>query len=152
MQDLRDCVLELVKNSIEADSTFIKITVFQRDAKRLVLQVEDNGCGMSDDVCAECQSPFYSTKGKDLGMGLPLIKDFALRTGGDFVVESTEGSGTTVSALFKPYNINMIPIGDIYQTTLSLIRNFSDIDFVLCQKTGNRNITVDSRCCKRQVM
>lgn len=152
MQNLRDCVLELVKNSIEADSTLIEISIFQKDARRLVLEVKDNGCGMTDDQCQNCQSPFYTTKDKICGMGLPLVKEFALRTGGDFVIESEQGKGTTVSVLFKPYDINMIPIGDLYKTTLALIKNFNIIDFVLYQKTGKRNITIDSRCSRPTVV
>lgn len=148
MQDLRDCVLELVKNSIEANSTFIEISIFQKDARRLVLQVEDNGCGMNSELCEICQSPFYSTKDKEIGMGLPLVKELALRTGGDFAVECNNRGGITVSALFKPYDINMIPIGDIYRATLSLIKMYNKIDFVLYQKTGNTNITIDSRYTK----
>lgn len=148
MQDLRDCVLELVKNSIEAESTFIEISVFQKDARRLFLQVEDNGCGMSSELLEICQSPFYSTKGKEVGMGLPLVKELALRTGGDFAVECNNRGGITVSALFKPYDINMIPIGDIYRATLTLIRTYNKVDFVLYQKTGKKNITIDSRYTK----
>ncbi|MEE1282682.1 MAG: hypothetical protein UHK60_10640, partial [Acutalibacteraceae bacterium] len=56
--------------------------------------------------------------------------------------------GITVSVLFKPYDINMIPIGDIYRTTLNLIKAYNNIDFVLYQKTGNKNITIDSRYTK----
>lgn len=148
MQDLCDCVLELVKNSIEAESTFVEISVFQKDARRLVLQVQDNGCGMNSGLLDICQSPFYSTKDKEIGMGLPLVKELALRTGGDFAVECNSRGGITVSALFKPYDINMIPIGDLYRTTLNLIRTYNKIDFVLYQKTGNKNITIDSRYTK----
>ena len=148
MQDLRDCVLELVKNSIEAGSTLIEISVFQKDARRLLLQVEDNGCGIDSQLLEICQTPFYSTKDKEVGMGLPLVKEFALRTGGDFAVECNSRGGVTVSALFKPYDINMVPIGDIYRATVNLIKKYNKIDFVLCQKTGNKNITIDSRYTK----
>lgn len=151
MQDIRDCILELVKNSIEAGSTFIKITVFQKDSRRLIMQVEDNGCGMTAEQCLLCEDPFYSSKNKEIGIGIPLVKELALRTGGDFAVESTLGNGAVVSALFKPYDINMLPIGDLYKATLELIKQHSDIDFVLYQKTGNRNITIDSRCNKPKV-
>lgn len=145
MKSLRDCAIELVKNSIEANSTFIKITVFQKDKRRLVLRVEDNGRGMSEKEVAICQSPFFSTKDKPCGMGIPLVKEYALRTGGDIAVESVKDKGTIVSVLFKPYNINMVPIGDLYKTTFFLIKNFKDIDFVLSQKIESRNITIDSR-------
>lgn len=151
MQSILDCVFELVKNSLEADSTVIKIGVFQKDAKRLILIVEDNGNGLSDEICKLCQSPFFSTKGKAVGMGIPMVKEMALRTGGDFAVESNSSGGVTVSALFKPYNINMIPIGDLYKGTKSLIKTYPNIDFVLTQKTGNRNITIDTRFAKPQV-
>lgn len=148
MQNLRDCVLELVKNSIEANSTFIEIRIFQKDARRLILQIEDDGDGIDSNICELCQSPFYSTKNKEIGMGLPMVKELAMRTGGNFAVECNKNGGITVSALFKPYNINMIPIGDIYRTTVSLIKAYNNIDFVLYQKTGNTNITIDSRYSK----
>ena len=150
MKSLRECAIELIKNSIEADSTFIKISIFQRDKRRLILSVVDNGKGMTEEEILYCSSPFYSTKDKDCGMGIPLVKEYALRTGGDFAIDSIKNNGTTVSALFKPYNINMIPIGDFYSATLFLIRNFPDINFVLCQKTESCHITIDSRYSKQR--
>ena len=151
MQSVLDCIFQLVENALEAKATIIKIGVFQRDAKRLVLIVEDNGNGMSEENCKLSQSPFFSTKDKEVGMGIPMVKEMALRTGGDFAVESNSSGGVTVSALFKPYNINMIPIGDLYKGIKWLIKAYPNIDFVLTQKTGNKNITIDTRFSKPQV-
>ena len=151
MQSILDCIFQLVENALEAQATIIKIGVFQRDAKRLVLIVEDNGNGMSEENCKLSQSPFFSTKDKEVGMGIPMVKEMALRTGGDFAVESNSSGGVTVSALFKPYNINMIPIGDLYKGIKWLIKAYPNIDFVLTQKTGNKNITIDTRFSKPQV-
>ena len=151
MQSILDCIFQLVENALEAKATIIKIGVFQRDAKRLVLIVEDNGNGMSEENCKLSQSPFFSTKDKEVGMGIPMVKEMALRTGGDFAVESNSSGGVTVSALFKPYNINMIPIGDLYKGIKWLIKAYPNIDFVLTQKTGNKNITIDTRFSKPQV-
>ncbi len=151
MQSILDCIFELVKNSLEANSTAVKIGVFQKDAKRLILIVEDNGDGLSEENCRLCQSPFFSTKNKAVGMGIPMVKEMAMRTGGDFAVECNSSGGVTVSALFKPYNINMIPIGDLYKGIKSLIKVYPYVDFILTQKTGNRNITIDTRFTKPQV-
>jgi signal transduction histidine kinase len=65
--------------------------------RQVWLQVEDNGCGMSEEVLGRCLEPFYSTKkgvGRGTGLGLPMVQGLALQSGGGFVIHSRAGRGT----------------------------------------------------------
>lgn len=63
------------------------------------LEVRDTGCGMPDAVMARLFEPFFTTKAPGLGSGLGLatVYGIARQLGGQVVVESTVGVGTSVS-------------------------------------------------------
>ncbi|MDA8432297.1 MAG: hypothetical protein M0Z60_04960, partial [Nitrospiraceae bacterium] len=68
-----------------------------------------------------------------------LLAQSARETGGDISVESEEGTGTTVTAHFRPSHIDMKPLGDIADTLLTLIAGNPDIDFSFSYgKPGSR--------------
>ena len=62
-----------------------------------VLSVIDDGPGMPPDVLARATEPFMTTKpaGLGTGLGLAMVREFADRGGGSFVLESAVGRGTT---------------------------------------------------------
>jgi PAS domain S-box-containing protein len=62
------------------------------------VSVADTGVGMSKDVAAKAVEPFYSTKGvgKGTGLGLSMVHGLALQLGGELVIESEPGQGTTI--------------------------------------------------------
>ena len=64
----------------------------------VVLTVTDTGIGMAPDVVARAAEPFFSTKppGSGSGLGLSMIYGFARQSGGQLVIESEPGVGTTV--------------------------------------------------------
>ncbi len=59
--------------------------------------VQDDGTGMSQDVQARIFEPFFTTKspGSGTGLGLSQVYGFARSAGGQVVVESTPGAGST---------------------------------------------------------
>jgi two-component system, cell cycle sensor histidine kinase and response regulator CckA len=65
----------------------------------LVVEVADDGCGMSDAVLARAFEPLYSTKPADAGSGLGLatVQAFVEGAGGSLHVDSVEGEGTSVT-------------------------------------------------------
>lgn len=60
------------------------------------LWVEDDGPGMTPDQLARVFKPFYTTKPKGLGVGLPLAKRIIERFGGGIHVTSQPGQGARV--------------------------------------------------------
>jgi signal transduction histidine kinase len=60
------------------------------------VQVDDDGCGMAEDVRRRIFEPFYTTKdvGKGTGLGLSLSFSIVQRHGGAIQVRSTPGAGS----------------------------------------------------------
>ena len=69
----------------------------------VLIAVNDNGAGMSEDVRAHAMEPFYTTKdvGEGSGLGLSMVYGFAKQSGGDLDISSEEGLGTTIK-LYLP--------------------------------------------------
>lgn len=67
----------------------------------VVIEVKDNGKGMSKEVLRKASEPFFTTKrlGLGNGLGLAMAKEFAMRSGGNLILESQENFGTNVKLL-----------------------------------------------------
>jgi signal transduction histidine kinase len=68
------------------------------DGDFLVLEVKDDGEGMSPETVANVFEPFFTTKpfGEGTGLGLSQVHGFARQSGGAVDIESVPGRGTCV--------------------------------------------------------
>ncbi len=68
---------------------------------KAILEIQDNGIGMSEDVRRRCFEPFYTTKdvGEGTGLGLTIVNSIAREFGLTIEVESTEGQGSVFRIL-----------------------------------------------------
>ena len=66
------------------------------------LDVEDSGCGMTQEVLDKAFDPFFTTKpeGKGTGLGLTLVQATVKSHGGTVRIKSEVGRGTTVTLAF----------------------------------------------------
>ena len=58
--------------------------------------VEDNGCGMSQEVLERAFDPFFSTKFTGRGLGLPAVRGIVRAYSGKLLLETAVGKGTHV--------------------------------------------------------
>ncbi|MEN8208297.1 MAG: ATP-binding protein [Candidatus Fermentibacteria bacterium] len=99
---LKEALMNLLLNSVDAirEGGKIKIHAFT-DEERFFLEVSDSGTGMSRETVQQCIEPFFSTKGSDgTGMGLAMVHGIVKRHNGELNIESSPGSGTTVTIQF----------------------------------------------------
>ena len=61
----------------------------------VVLEVEDNGPGIPDDLRERIFEVFYSSRGGGTGLGLPIARQIVERHGGTIEIDSEPGQGTT---------------------------------------------------------
>lgn len=105
---------------------------------RLCLCVADNGRGMTAGQAQKAQSPFYTTRpARGIGMGLPLCKASALRTGGAFSLESAPGRGTRVTAVFFRDHIDCPRIGALPETLAMIAGGHPDIAFTVSARVDS---------------
>ncbi|WP_028469458.1 sensor histidine kinase [Neptunomonas japonica] len=97
--ELNQVFLNLVINAKQAtenakDATVIISSRCKNDT--IFIRIQDNGCGMSDDVKKQIFVPFFTTKpvGKGTGMGMAVAYGIIADHQGKIVVQSKEGVGT----------------------------------------------------------
>ena len=88
-------IVNLLKNSIEAmpEGGFIKISKEITQAE-LVIQIEDTGKGIPEEVIDKIFNPLFSTKPTGLGLGLSYVKEVIETHMGNISVESVVDVGT----------------------------------------------------------
>lgn len=64
------------------------------------VRVRDNGPGLSPELLEQAFKPFFSTKGKGTGLGLPLVERGMREHGGFAVMKSSPGQGAVVGLFF----------------------------------------------------
>ena len=95
---IKQALLNLVDNALAATPTDGAVVLMAARAEgAVVLMVQDNGKGMDESTRQRAWTPFYTTKEKGSGLGLPLVRKLARDHGGDAEVTSTPGQGTTVT-------------------------------------------------------
>jgi len=97
-QQISQVVMNLLVNA--AHSIFDKglITVATAAAGDMVeISVSDTGCGISPEHMEKIFEPFFTTKevGKGTGLGLAISADIVQKHGGELLVSSEVGKGTT---------------------------------------------------------
>ncbi|WP_432734470.1 two-component system sensor histidine kinase NtrB [Maridesulfovibrio sp. FT414] len=104
-EQIRQCLINLVKNSMEAmpDGGNIKISSGV-SGKYVWLEVRDDGPGIADEIRAQVFDPFYSSKVNGNGLGLPMVKKIMEEYGGDVELASRPGNGTSVALLLPRAN------------------------------------------------
>jgi CheY-like chemotaxis protein/anti-sigma regulatory factor (Ser/Thr protein kinase) len=98
---LRELLTNLVLNAIEALPRGGRLTIDSSAAGGTgVIAVTDTGLGMPEDVRLRAHEPFFTTKGvRSTGLGLSVAFGIARRHGGELIIQSEVGHGTTVRVL-----------------------------------------------------
>jgi nitrogen fixation/metabolism regulation signal transduction histidine kinase len=86
--------INLVRNSIQAESKNIYIRVDENDLTYLI-RVIDDGTGIRKEDLNKVFNENYTTKNDGMGLGLSMVQKIIESMNGNIIVEQTSNSGTT---------------------------------------------------------
>jgi hypothetical protein len=146
MKDLSLHILDIVQNSISAKATFIEISIDENhEANTYFVRIKDNGKGMPKEMLEKVTDPYVTSRTtRKVGLGLPLLKMNAERTGGNLKISSEEGKGTEVEAEFINDNIDRLPLGDIAGTIVILASANPTIEFIYTHTVDGEQYIFDT--------
>ncbi len=147
MRDLSLHLLDIAQNSIRAGAALVTMRVILDGKGLLTMAVEDDGTGMDAETARRVLDPFVTSRTeRKVGLGLPLLKDNAEKTGGSLRIASIPGQGTAVTAVFHADHIDCIPLGDLPGTVLALVTACPEKpDFDFCMTTPGGEASLDTR-------
>ena len=96
-QRLQEALWNLVNNALQAMPGGGRLTLGARspDGKEVIIEIADTGQGIADEDLGRIFDYYFTTKGKGMGLGLPLAHKIIREHGGTIQVESRAGKGST---------------------------------------------------------
>jgi len=93
----------LINNSLQAvgDNPRGRIRiVLEKRENKIMIQVTDNGSGISPEQAERIFQPNFTTKSGGMGLGLAIVRSIVLNAGGEISFRSEAGKETTFTLLF----------------------------------------------------
>ena len=127
MKEIALHLLDIVQNSVTAGAAHVDITFELASDGMLRMSVKDDGRGMPPELLERVRSPFVTTRTtRKVGLGIPLLMQNAMQSGGDLQLESELGRGTEITARFQTRSIDCLPLGDLGSTLSTIIMGSPD--------------------------
>jgi PAS domain S-box-containing protein len=98
--ELQHTVINLLLNAIQACKPGGKVVVALTMNDTVHIRITDNGCGVAPENRKRIFEPFFSVRQGGTGLGLFLSLNFVRRWGGDILLESVVGQGSTFEVIF----------------------------------------------------
>lgn len=93
---LKQVLINLILNSIESmDKEYKSINIYtEKQGEKVLLYIEDNGCGIDEIDIEKIYNPFYTTKANGTGLGLFVIYQLLSENNVKIFLESAKDKGT----------------------------------------------------------
>jgi signal transduction histidine kinase/CheY-like chemotaxis protein len=123
---IQSAILNVASNARDAmpDGGTLGISVATVPAgeqeRMAAVAISDTGSGMDADTVSRIFEPFFTTKktGQGTGLGLSQVYGFATQSGGDVLVESEPGKGTTITLLLPCSQSSIVAEDEIGEVEL----------------------------------
>lgn len=104
IQHFKQCFLNLIKNSIEAMPNGGELSLVTLVSKfDIIIEISDNGVGMSKEQINRFGEPYYSTKEKGTGLGSMVVVKTIETMNGKIKINSVLNKGTTIRITLPIY-------------------------------------------------
>ena len=115
-QMIHSALMDIVSNALDAclwkdynekEAPKVTMNVYLNNSEEnVIIEINDNGCGMTETVKTKIFTPFFTTKSKSgTGLGLPICSRMINAHNGKIDVESEPNKGT-VFKIALPINFN----------------------------------------------
>ncbi len=155
MEDLMLHVLDIAMNAVTAGARTVKIAIVEDTRTgRLLLQVADNGPGMSAELVRRVLEEYATTKVKAAGwvaFGLALLRGTCELVDGTFRVLSRPGRGTLVSAELPADHPDRPPLGNVAESLQALLVGCGDVEVCFAHRVDGAGYRIDTRTVRRVV-
>lgn len=94
---LKQVFINLLNNAKESIRTEGEIIIHSRtnnNEDKLIIEILDNGVGISDEIVNVIFDPFFTTKEHGTGLGLSISNEIIIAHGGNIFFEKNQGNGT----------------------------------------------------------
>jgi two-component system, NtrC family, nitrogen regulation sensor histidine kinase NtrY len=98
--ELKEVLLNVLENARHAQAKTVHVSLAATSEvgeRRAVISVRDDGSGIAADVLPRIFEPHFSTRTSGSGLGLAISRQLVESWGGEVVVDSSLGGGTTVT-------------------------------------------------------
>ncbi len=152
MKEISQHILDLVQNSIQAHASLIGIEINENQKEdSFLFTITDNGDGMYKATLSRVIDPFFTTKNKKTGLGIPLLRQHTEITGGRIEIVSKPGKGTRITGIFGFSHLDRQPLGDITGTITGLIRAYPLLDFEYTHRANNQTFNLSTQEIKKEL-
>jgi len=103
--EIQQVVLNLVRNGIDAMSDVpeaerrLDLRIWLEDPENVRISITDRGTGVSDEAAEQLFTPFFTTKGSGMGLGLAISRSIIKAHGGCLEFENNPICGATFDIL-----------------------------------------------------
>lgn len=99
---MRQVLHNLIGNAVDAMPEGGQLTITTKnESENVIMEIEDTGCGMSEEVRQKIFTPYFTTKAKGTGLGMAIVAQIIGEHSGEISVQSTQGIGTKVIIKLK---------------------------------------------------
>lgn len=147
MKELALHIMDIIQNSLTAGSLNIDVDVYTCDEDRFLdIAVCDDGCGMDEKTLNQAADPFHtSRKTRDVGLGIPMFREAAIMSGGNFAIKSEPGAGTELRCRFLNRSVDRQPLGELGNVVFLNMLSNEGVRFRLHLASSRGEYSFDSR-------
>jgi hypothetical protein len=151
MKELSLHILDIAQNSISANAKTLYIIIEENTVSdALTISIVDDGVGMSEQVLTRVTDPYFTSRTtRKVGLGLPLLKQHAELTNGNFLISSQPGKGTMVTATFGYSHFDRQPLGDIGGVIMILVGANPDLHITYRHRVDEKEYFFDTEEVKQ---
>jgi nitrogen-specific signal transduction histidine kinase len=140
---LTQVVMNLIRNAAQAAGERGKIflSLHERD-QNAVLTIKDTGPGINPNIKDKLFSPFFTTKERGTGLGLPVVQAIVHNHSGEIWVENAEEGGAVFQVVLPSYIIGGTRQPDVLMAVKDLMIKYPSEQAM--KKVGLNIITTDN--------